>query len=241
MELTLDSALSPGAMVGHVSYGLLILSMLMTRMAWLRLFAIASGLVGLTYDAFWLLDPVGLFWESAFVLTNVGQLAILTYRNRTATFTADERAFFELAVPELEPSEVRRLLAHGRWVDAAPGTIVTRENEPVDDLVFLVAGRVEVKVGDHVVGGCEPGHFIGEISVSTGGPASATAIVAEPSRYLAFESGPMRALLDKGGADGRAMEAAFRHGLREKLIRTNEAMVALGTANGGGGAAAPQG
>ncbi len=227
MELSLQSIFSPGAMVGHASYGLLILSMLMTRIVWLRVFAIGSGLVGLTYNVFWIFDPVGMFWESTFVLTNVGQILLIAYRNKITRFTAEERAFYETAVPDLDPSQVRQLLRLGRWIDGTPGAELTREGVVVPDLVFLVSGHVDIEVGGHVVGRCGPGNFIGEISVSSGGPASATAVVREPVRYLAFDAVTLRQLLDKGSDIGRAVESAFRHGLREKLIRTNAAMAAM--------------
>lgn len=206
--------------------------MLMTRIAWLRIFAIASGIIAIAYDYFWLFDPVGVFWETAFVLTNVGQLAILAYRNRIATFTPEERAFYEMALPNLEPVQMRRLLKYGRWMDAASGTVLIRQDEPVADLVFVVSGLVDIEVAGRRVGHCGPGSLIGEIGVSTGGPASATAVVAEPVRYLAFESTALRQLLDRGDDIGRAVEAAFRHSLREKLLRANEAMAAAPAASG---------
>jgi CRP-like cAMP-binding protein len=227
VSLTFESILSPGAMVGHLSYGLLIVSMLMTRIVWLRVFAIGSGVVGLTYDVFWLFDPVGVFWESAFVLTNLAQIALLAYRNRLARFTAEERAFYEIAVPELEPTQARRLIGLGRWRDCEPGGVLTRSGEAVADLVFLTEGAVDIEVDGHVVAECSAGSFVGEISVSTGGPASATATVREKVRCLAFDGAVVRREFDRGTDVGRALEAAFRQGLREKLVRTNETMAAL--------------
>jgi CRP-like cAMP-binding protein len=227
MSLTLESIFSPGALVGHFGYGLLILSMLMTHMLWLRMFAIASSLVGLSYSIFWLHDPVGSFWESSLILTNVGQLSLLAYRNRITRFTPEERTFYEMAVPNLEPVDVRRLLQLGRWVDALPEVVVTRQGEPVTDLIFIVSGMVHVAVDGHRVASCGPGHFIGEISVATGGPATATSTISTPTRYLAFDAVTLRRLLDGGSEAGRAMEHAFRHGLREKLLQSNAAMVAI--------------
>ena len=226
MHLTLQSAFSADAFLGHAGYVLLIVSMLMTRITWLRVLAIASGVLE---GSFYLVnnDPVSLFWEGIFVLTNVAQLAIAAYRNQMARFSADERAFYEIAVPTLEPAEARRLLHAGRWIDAAPGTVLAREGEPVPDLAFLVAGEVDIVVGSQVVGQCGPGSFVGEISVSTGGPASATATARTAVRYLAFERVFLRGLLDGSGEIGRAVELAFRHGLRDKLMRTNQAMVAI--------------
>lgn len=227
MTLTMESAFSGGALVGHAGYVLLILSMLMTRMTWLRILAVGAGLLQAVYYGIWLADPVGSFWESLFVLTNVGQLAVIAYRNHAARFTADERAFYETAVPMLEPADARRLLHAGRWVEAAAGTVLAREGEVVPDLAFIVAGEVAVVVGGQTVGRVGAGGFIGEISMSTGGPATATAVAATPIRYLAFERGGLSKLLAGSGEIGRAVEVAFRAGLRDKLIRANAAMAAV--------------
>jgi hypothetical protein len=226
LHFTFESAFSIGALIGHAGYVLLIVSMLMTRMTWLRILAIGAGILEATYYIGWLNDPVGAFWETMFVLTNAGQLGIAAYRNSMARFSPDERAFYEIAVPTLEPAEARRLLLAGRWVDAPAGTLLAKAGEPVPDLAFIVSGDIEIRVGSQVVGHCGPGSFVGEISVSTGGPATASAVAVTPVRYLAFEREFLRKLLDKSGEIGRAVELAFRAGLREKLVRANETMAA---------------
>ncbi len=76
MDLTLKSAFLTGGMVGHLSYVLLVLSMVMRRMSLLRMLVIASAFVAITYDWFWLKDPVGVFWETLLVLVNIVQLSI---------------------------------------------------------------------------------------------------------------------------------------------------------------------
>lgn len=224
MDLSIESALTGGALVGHVSYALLILSMLMTRMLWLRAFAIGSGLVALAYEGFWRHDPVGLFWISAFILINVAQIAILEYRNRAARFSPEERAFHSMAVPTLEPAKARDLLRHGRLREAQSGTVLVHEGEPVAELIFLLDGNVHIKIGENRIADCGQGHFIGEIGVSTGGPASATAVVSQPARFLAFDGATIRQMLDKGDEISQAVETAFRHGFREKLLRANAAL-----------------
>ena len=228
MQFTLDSAFSPGALVGHAGYVLLILSMMMTRMLWLRIIAIGAGVLQALYYGIWLHDPVGTFWETIFTLTNVAQLAIIAYRNRAAHFSADERAFYETAVPTLEPADARRLIAAGHWIDAEPGTVLTREGENAAELAFIVSGDVAISVNGRKVGDCGPGSFVGEISVSSKMPASATATVSAPTRYLGFKREFVAETLDRNGEIGLALELAFRHGLRDKLLRTNVAMSATG-------------
>jgi len=226
MHFSFEEAFAPEAFLLHAGYVLLIASMLMTHITWLRVLAICSGILEGSYY-FAIGDANSLFWEGMFVLTNVGQLAILAYRNRMARFTPDERAFYEIAVPTLEPAEAHRLLRAGRWVEAPAGTVLLREGEIAPDLMFIAGGEVEIRVGDQPVGECGIGSFVGEISVSTGGPATADAIARTAVRYLAFERTLLKKLLDGAGDIGRALELAFRSGLREKLVRANQAMAAV--------------
>ena len=228
MHMTLDSAFSPAAFVGHAGYILLVLSMLMTKMLWLRIIAIGAGILQAIYYGVILHDPVGTFWETIFTLVNVGQLAIIAYRNRTARFTADERAFYDTAVPTLEAADARKLLAAGRWMTADPGTVLTREGEDAPVLAFIVSGEVDISINGKKVGDCGAGSFVGEISVSSKMPASATATVRTPARYLGFDRAFVLQTLDKHGEIGTALELAFRQGLRDKLLRTNTAMATAG-------------
>ncbi len=220
-----QSLLGDGALVGHASYLLLVASMMMTRMTWLRVLAVGSGVLSIFYSTIWVYDPLSVVWEVLFVATNLAQLALTAYRNSMARFTPEERAFYEIAVPGLAPAQVRRLLKAGRWLDGEAGTVLARQGEPVPNLAFLVSGEVAIKMDDHLVGTCGSGDFVGEISVSTGIPATATAIATTPIRYLAFERRFLMQLLNRAGEIGGALELSFRHGLREKLIRTNMAVV----------------
>jgi len=226
MHMTLDSAFSPAAFVGHAGYILLVLSMLMTKMLWLRIIAIGAGILQAIYYGVILHDPVGTFWETIFTLVNVGQLAIIAYRNRTARFTADERAFYDTAVPTLEAADARKLIAAGRWETAEPGTVLTREGENAPVLAFIVSGDIDISINGKKVGDCGAGSFVGEISVSSNMPASATATIRTTARYLSFDRAFVVHTLEKHGEIGNALELAFRHGLRDKLLRTNVAMMA---------------
>ena len=112
-----NSGLFTRYFVGNLEYVLLITSMLMTRMLLLRVFAISSGYVGASYSLIWLSDPVGTFWEIAFTSINIGQIGLITYRNRFSRFNNEEWTFYSQVVPTLEPFQARRLLQTGVWRD----------------------------------------------------------------------------------------------------------------------------
>lgn len=71
LQLTLTD---PRLLFGHFTYLLLIVSMLMRRIVWLRAIAVAAGISKVIYRIFFIFDPVSVLWESMFVLVTVGEL-----------------------------------------------------------------------------------------------------------------------------------------------------------------------
>jgi CRP-like cAMP-binding protein len=221
MELTLESAFSTGGLVGHTSYLLLVISMLMRQINLLRMLVIASAFVAIAYDAIWLKDPVGIFWETLLVAVNIVQLSITYFENRVVRFTDEEDNFCSTRLAELERGERRRLLNKGLWVTGLPGTMLTREGEAVSHLVYLASGRVNIESAGHTVATCEPGSFIGEMTVFDGEAATGTAVVATEARYWMIEANLLRELADKRPETGQALQRSFAQNLKDKLIQSN--------------------
>ena len=142
MELTLESAFSTGGLVGHLSYLLLIVSMVMRVMWVLRVFVILSAFTAIAYDFIWLKDPVGVFWESLLVLVNIVQLSITYAQTRFEKFTDHEASFVHGAFPGLSNTLKRKVIRKGHWLEADAGTVITRAGEPVEKLVFIADGTV---------------------------------------------------------------------------------------------------
>lgn len=182
MELTFSSALSLGGLIGHLAYILLILSMMMRRMFWLRILVIASALVGIAYSVFWLKDPVSSFWETLLVTVNVVQLLITWRQNSLAQFSDEERSFAKRRLRGLPTGEQRRVIDSGRWQDIDPGTVLTVEGEKASDLFYLSHGEAEVRLEGTELALCGPGTYFGEMSFVGGGTASATVRTTSPSR-----------------------------------------------------------
>lgn len=222
-EAIVDS-LTGGAALATLSYVLLIGSMLMSRITYLRLLAIASGITGVIYFWVFLGDRVASVWEMLFILANLFQLALTAYRDRMSRFGPDEMIFRTTAVPGLSPSQARRLLSIADLIDAEPGATITRQAEAVPALAFILTGAVDIRVGSQIVARCGPTDFVGEIGVMNNAEATATAEVATPVRYFAFDALRLRRLIAHDKHIGHELELAFRHGLRQKLMRANTAL-----------------
>jgi hypothetical protein len=223
VELTLESAFSVGGLVGHLAYLLLVMSMCMRSMFWLRVLVIASALVAISYAAIWLNDPVSTMWESLLVAVNVVQIAREWMNEQRAKFRPEEEAFVARRLSGLSRAEARRLLDMGLWVDAEAGTVLTTEGAPVQHVAYITSGAVDITVEDKSVGVCGPGNFVGEMSVLANTPASATAVVREPARYWLIPAEQLRMLKDKEPALADAFQSGIARDLRNKIISGNAA------------------
>lgn len=222
MEMSLESALSTGGMVGHLSFLLLVISMMMRDMAWLRIFVILSACVAILYDLLWLQDPVGVFWQSVLVLVNIIQIGIMWINDHRASFSPEERALIAARLAGLSPGEARRLLDLGEWVQAPPGMELTREREPVTHLVYISSGTVQVEYDGRPVGICQAGNFVGEMSLVGDTMASATTTVTQSALCWQIETGMIRALRTSDPGLANALESGITQDLKAKVQSLNK-------------------
>jgi CRP-like cAMP-binding protein len=233
MLMSLSDVFAPEVLFRHLALFLLVAAMAMPTLVLLRLVALAAGLATILLAAAVSYDPVGLFWSVLFVAVILIQLGLHARRHRGRPLAPEERLFHERVVPSLSPAQTRRLIEAGQWRDVAAGTTLTREGEIVGELVFVSRGTVDITVAGRKIGECGPGTLVGEIGLSTGDPATATAVCASPVRYLGFETGPLYNLLDRHVDLQDAIELAIQRSLRDKLHRSNFAAAQVA------GAAAP--
>lgn len=232
-EFDFSSLYYGGAILGHISYLLIIAAMLMSHLFYLRVLAVASGLTSLFYSLFWVYDPISVAWEALFVSVILFQITITAYHNRMSRFDAEQTRFRDLVVPGLAPSDVRLLMKIAKVEESPAGTVFTREGESVEKLIFVLSGEIDVLSHNVSVARCGPGDFVGEVSVTGGGDATATAIALAPTRHFSFSRDDFQKLVAKNEEIKQELELAFRKGLREKLIRTNELLAATPPRPGG--------
>ncbi len=109
----------------------------------------------------------------------------------------------------------------------AKGAVLCREGEPGHDMFVIQSGRVTISktVGDleKVLTTLGPGEFVGEMSILTNRPRSATATCAEDAKVLVIDARTFEAMI-RGNA-----EIALRmiRKLADRLQETNEQIETL--------------
>ena len=217
----------PVILFGHFTYALLIVSMLMRRMVWLRALAVASGVTKIAYRAFFVIDPVSVLWETVFVLVNVIQLLIIWYYEYRHRFSNEQAHFADSMPASVERRAIRKMLGFSRLVEVAEGQSITVEGQPVKDLVYIASGVAKVETAGRIVAVCGPGDYIGELSFLTGATATATTVAAKPVRLLAFDQAKLHQAIESDAGIRRAMEAGLNRNLVGKLVRSNTTPVAV--------------
>lgn len=226
MELSFESAFSTGGLVGHLAYLLLILSIIMRNIVWLRVFMIVSSLVGIAYAIIWLSDPVSSFWETLLVTVNVIQLLIIRRENSRARFTDREKDFAARRLRGLAAGEQRRILNMGRWETLEDGTVLTRDGVHPPALVYIAEGTVDVLINGRQIAICGPGDYVGEMSLVGGAPASADTRVRGSALVWRLPAEAIEDLDRRKPAWLAVIEAGIARNIRRKLIAANEAQLA---------------
>lgn len=217
---------NPVILFGHFTYFLLIVSMLMRRMVWLRSFAVASGVAKIIYRAFFVFDPVSVLWETVFVLVNIGQLLLIWYYERHHRFTEDQRHFVESMPLSVERRVLKRLLSFATVREIPADEVLVREGEVVKDLLYVATGVARIESAGRIIAVCGPGDYLGEMSFLSGEAATAKVVASRPMRVLAFDQQRLHAAVTSDAAIHRAMEAGLNRNLVGKLVRANTARTA---------------
>ena len=180
-----------GALV-HVGYGLMLCALAARDILWLRGTLVLAQSV-LSVYAWRIGVPSIAVWNALFVAINtVWVIAIL--RERRAVELPPElqalhaRHFFALAPPEF-----LRWWRQGRR-EALDGAILTTHGRFPEALFFVLAGTVRVSRGGAHVADLGPGHFVGEMSLITGRPATADAAALGPVELMRWDAAGLQRL-----------------------------------------------
>ena len=174
-------------LTGTLSYAVIAISYLMTRIFWLRVAAVIGLFLEIAYFRLTGGDlKVGIGWDLIFIGINLYQLFWLIRERAKLRLPEKEAPILREALAGLDDGQIARLLTAADWKDAAPGDLLTKQDAAVDSLYFLCSGRASVVVNGSFVTYLEKGAFVGEIAYLTNNLATATVVIDEPSRILAF-------------------------------------------------------
>lgn len=215
-------------MTGTLSYAIIALSYLMTRIFWLRVAAVIGLFLEIAYFRLSGGDlKIGIGWDAIFIAINLVMLFLLVRERASLTLPEKDAPMLRQSFAGLDDAQIARLLKAADWRDAQPGETLTKQDNAVDSLFFLCSGRASVEVNGSFETYLEKGSFIGEIAYLTGNLATATVVIDEPSRVLAFSKLRMAKVTDRDSRIAGIIYELLGRDLAQKMRRSNTRRVLL--------------
>lgn len=157
--------------------------------------------------------------QVSWIVISIAGMSRLYLMTKLARYTEEEAKFVEAQLPDLPRHLAKRLLNAGQWSDIPVGTVITVEGQPIDRLLYLSQGQVEISVNDEVVGYSGEPSFIGELSFAEGGPATATAVVAKPARCFSIDADNLRSFLKRNPEISFALTTSFFTNVKKSFLQ----------------------
>lgn len=173
----------------HAANILLLVAYSVRDILWLRLFAVASGMISIPY---FVLQPsplwVPISWTVVFAGINLFQSYRLFVERRPVQLTADEEMIRNLAFKDLPPRKVLQLLSVGSWTTISAGERLMEPGKYAEVILLLVEGAVRIARNGDVLGDLVVGNLVGSALQLTGTPADVDAVVVEPVRAMQWKT-----------------------------------------------------
>jgi hypothetical protein len=170
----------------HVGYGLMLCALAARDILWLRGTLVLAQSVLSVYA--WLIDvPSIAAWNALFVVINTAWVIRILHDRRAVALPPELQALHARHFYALPPPEFLRWWGQGRRTTVEREVLTTQGRFP-EALFFVLDGTVRVsREGTHVTD-LGPGHFVGEMSLITGRPATADAAALGPVELMRWDA-----------------------------------------------------
>lgn len=163
-------------LLAFVTFSINAFSYVMRDIKWLRIITIVA-MVGDLF-VYYNIRAGSPLWvqfgmSGLIIVINAVMLFLLWQEKQASHFGGDAGWLYEHVFAPLSPGEFRKLLKLGRWSQLQAGAYVLHKGAVVDEVGFVVHGRLDATWGDTLLNSVMPGGLVGEISYLTGKHASA--------------------------------------------------------------------
>jgi hypothetical protein len=208
---------------GHVSYILIALSYWMTNVFWLRVIAV----LGLVFEILYFRMSggamhTGIDWDIIFIVINLYQLFRLVVDRRRLRYMKELHLLSQGAFASLTREQLAQLVKVGSWRTFESGTQVTREGEPVKELLLICDGQMVVESQGRTITHLHGGSLVGELALVSGSPASATVTTERVTRAFVLEMERLRTLVRADDLAASAVDRLVGHDLAAKRRATTK-------------------
>ena len=209
---------------GHLAFGLIAFSFLVKDILYLRILSILASLFSVLYNFYIPLEPMWLpiGWNIIFVLVNLYHIAVIIYEKRPVKMSSKEKELYETMFRGLSPVEFLKITKVAQWKQFKSPLPIIQQGKPVNDLILIYNGMVDILVNDKKVAELKDGQFVGEMSFLTEKPATATCKVAHTTECLVWPQKDFKDLLKRNPSLYFTIQSLLSEQVSNNLVSSSQ-------------------
>ena len=209
---------------GHLAFGLIAFSFLVKDILYLRILSILASLFSVLYNFYIPLEPMWLpiGWNIIFVLVNLYHIAVIIYEKRPVKMSSKEKELYETMFRGLSPVEFLKITKVAQWKQFKSPLPIIQQGKPVNDLILIYNGMVDILVNDKKVAELKDGQFVGEMSFLTEKPATATCKVTHTTECLVWPQKDFKDLLKRNPSLYFTIQSLLSEQVSNNLVSSSQ-------------------
>ncbi len=206
-------------MVGHFSFLIIALSLMMRDIILLRILSIGSGLIGIYYNFFVASEPlwVPIIWLTVFMIINAYMIVVFYLSNRETGLSAADLEIWKTNFLGLTTEEFRHIRKLFDFQTYELGDVLTETGRDNHSLYFVTDGQLDVRREGETINTLAAGDVIGEMSFLTEAPANADVIAGDQTKCIVIDRHKLRSVMMKHPTFHLSMTNLFNLNLIKKL------------------------
>tara|TARA_Y100000114_G_C11641352_1_gene269450 strand:- start:252 stop:758 length:507 start_codon:yes stop_codon:yes gene_type:complete len=161
-------------------------------------------------------------WNIIFVLVNIYHIAVIIYEKRPVKMTTKEKELHETMFRGLTPVEFLKITKIAKWKKYKTPLPIITQGKPVNDLILIYNGTVDVLVNDNKVAELKDGQFVGEMSFLTEKPATATCKVEHNAECLVWPQKDFKDLLKRNPSLYFTIQSLLSEQVSNNLVSSSQ-------------------
>ena len=211
-------------LAGHLAFGLIAFSFLVKDILYLRILSILASLFSVLYNFYIPVEPMWLAinWNIIFVLVNIYHISVIIYEKRPVKMSSKEKELYETMFRGLSPVEFLKITKVAEWKKFNSPLPIIQQGKPVNDLILIYNGIVDVLVNDKKVAELKDGQFVGEMSFLTEKPATATCRVEHNAECLVWNQKDFKDLLKRNPSLYFTIQSLLSEQVSNNLVSSSQ-------------------
>ena len=211
-------------LAGHLAFGLIAFSFLVKDILYLRILSILASLFSVLYNFYIPVEPMWLAinWNIIFILVNIYHIAVIIYEKRPVKMSSKEKELYETMFRGLSPVEFLKITKIAKWKKFKSPLPIIQQGKPVNDLILIYNGVVDILVNDNKVAELKDGQFVGEMSFLTEKPATATCKVTHTTECLVWPQKDFKDLLKRNPSLYFTIQSLLSEQVSNNLVSSSQ-------------------